>query len=141
MKNLFVALLVVLAVVGARAEDEAQPDIVPPVLNGHMATVERLDLVVFEVFPVQGGVEKQPFHSKLMATVVYSSVCQTAASFVVMKNAEPFSYSVIEAHAPIPKGRVNCQAMNRVEFKVPVTDFYGSQPRIDQIRVNGVILK
>ena len=141
MKNLFVTGLVVFAVLGARAEDVTQLDIVPPVLNGHLATVERLDLVVFEVLPSQSGLEKQPFHSKLMATVVYSSVCQTAASFIVIKNAEPFSYSVIEAHAPVPAGRVNCQAMNRVEFKVPVTDFFGSQPRIDQIRVNGVILK
>ncbi len=141
MKNLLVLSLILLGSLSSRAEDNNQEDIVPPVLNGHFASVEKLNLLVFEVFPSQNGTDSQPYHSQLIATVVYSTVCQTAASFIVVKNAEPFSYSVIEAHAPVPKGHVNCQAINRVEFKVPVTDFYGSQPRIDQIKVNGLILK
>ena len=108
----------------------------PPVLNGHLALVKSLDLVSLEAVPAADGSRPQ-MHSQLIATIIYNSICQPPASFIVIKNQEPNSYSVIEAHAPPPKDRMSCQAINRVELKVIVSEFYGEQSKVSLIRVNG----
>ena len=103
----------------------------PAVMGGHLAALSQVEMVKVETASGSEG------RTQLVATVVYSSICQPAASFIVLKNPEPGSYSVIEARAAIPKGRVTCQARNRVELKIPVAEFAGEQPKLEILRVNG----
>ncbi len=141
MKKLFFVIMVLFASSQLFANVDTNGEVTPPILDGQLAHIEHLNLSILEVFPSQDPRQKAPYHARLFATVVYSSICQSPASFIVLKNAEPYSYSVIEAHLPQPKDQMSCQAINRVEMIVPIAEFFGAQPRIDQIKVNGIILK
>ena len=115
--------------------DEVTADIGPTILNGHLASLGKIEMV----HVAQNSNSSHPTaHTQLVATVVYSSICQTPASFVVIRNGDGEDFSVIEAHAPPRKDRLTCQARNRVEMPVQVTEFYGELPKLELIRVNGL---
>ena len=128
----------------AFAQVETQGSNNPPVLRGHLANVSEINMALPDVMTNPDQVSAQnPLQNPrstitsgvLYATVVYSSICQPPVSFIVIENPEPYSYSVIEAHAPVPAGHMSCQAINRVEARIMVAQFYGEQPRTEVIKV------
>ncbi len=134
MKMLLVLTSVLLSTLSVFA-DEVSIDSGPTILNGHLASLGQLQMVRV----AQNSDSSHPAaHSQLVATVVYSSICQTPASFVVIKNGDGENYSVIEAHAIPQRDRLTCQARNHVEMQVHVADFYGELPKLELIRVNGI---
>jgi len=135
MKNLFLASLLTLASVASFADTNPQEDLSahPAVLNGHLASVKKVELFNMDA-------NRAPKYSQLVATVVYNAICVTPASFVVMKDSVDFSYTVVEAHAPVPRDRASCQAIMMVEAKIKIAEF-GLLPKLDMIQVNHIKLE